>query len=29
MQMLAMSMGFSVEPVAGDRTLRRLVLALK
>jgi GNAT superfamily N-acetyltransferase len=29
MQMLAMSMGFVVEPVAGDRNLRRLVLALK
>ena len=29
MQMLAMSMGFSVEPVARDRNLRRLVLALK
>jgi hypothetical protein len=29
MQMLAMSMGFSVEPVAHDRHLRRLVLALK
>jgi GNAT superfamily N-acetyltransferase len=29
MQMLAMSMGFTVEPVAHDRNLRRLVLALK
>lgn len=29
MQMLAMSMGFSVEPLAHDRTLRRLVLSLK
>ena len=29
MQMLAMSMGFSVEPVTRDRNLRRLVLALK
>ena len=29
MQMLAMSMGFSVEPVARDRNLRCLVLALK
>lgn len=29
MQLLAMSMGFSVEPVARDRNLRRLVLALK
>ncbi len=29
MQMLAMSMGFRVEPLARDRTLRRLVLALK
>jgi hypothetical protein len=29
MQMLAMSMGFIVEPVARDRNLRRLVLALK
>jgi GNAT superfamily N-acetyltransferase len=29
MQMLAMSMGFTVEPVARDRHLRRLVLALK
>ena len=29
MQMLAMSMGFAVEPLARDRTLRRLVLALK
>jgi GNAT superfamily N-acetyltransferase len=29
MQMLAMSMGFSVEPVPHDRHLRRLVLALK
>jgi N-acetylglutamate synthase-like GNAT family acetyltransferase len=29
MQMLAMSMGFSVEPEPRDRTLRRLVLALK
>jgi hypothetical protein len=29
MQMLAMSMGFAVEPVARDRHLRRLVLALK
>jgi RimJ/RimL family protein N-acetyltransferase len=29
MQMLAMSLGFQVEPVAEDRTLRRLVLALK
>ena len=29
MQMLAMSMGFLVEPVARDRNLRRLVLALK
>jgi RimJ/RimL family protein N-acetyltransferase len=29
MQMLAMSMGFSVEPVPRDRNLRRLVLALK
>jgi GNAT superfamily N-acetyltransferase len=29
MQMLAMSMGFVVEPVGRDRQLRRLVLALK
>jgi len=29
MQMLAMSMGFSVEPLARDRNLRRLVLSLK
>ncbi len=29
MQMLAMSMGFSVEPLARDRNLRRLILALK
>ena len=29
MQMLAMSMGFSIEPLARDRTLRRLVLSLK
>lgn len=29
MQMLGMSMGFVVEPVARDRNLRRLVLALK
>jgi RimJ/RimL family protein N-acetyltransferase len=29
MQMLAMSMGFSVEPIARDRNLRHLVLALK
>jgi RimJ/RimL family protein N-acetyltransferase len=29
MQMLAMSLGFTVEPVANDRNLRRLVLALK
>lgn len=29
MQMLAMSMGFTVEPLARDRTLRRLVLPLK
>jgi hypothetical protein len=29
MQMLAMSMGFSVEPLARDRSLRRLVLTLK
>jgi hypothetical protein len=29
MQMLAMSMGFSVEPMARDRSLRRLVLTLK
>ena len=29
MQMLAMSMGFVVEPVARDRQLRRLVLLLK
>ncbi|HET9861975.1 MAG TPA: GNAT family N-acetyltransferase [Steroidobacteraceae bacterium] len=29
MQMLAMSMGFIVEPVARDRNLRRLVLALR
>jgi RimJ/RimL family protein N-acetyltransferase len=29
MQMLALSMGFAVEPLARDRTLRRLVLALK
>ena len=29
MQMLAMSMGFTVEPLARDRTLRRLVLTLK
>jgi len=29
MLMLAMAMGFSVEPVARDRSLRRLVLALK
>jgi len=29
MQMLAMSMGFVVEPVARDRNLRHLVLALK
>jgi len=29
MQLLAMSMGFLVEPVARDRSLRRLVLALK
>jgi GNAT superfamily N-acetyltransferase len=29
MQMLAQSMGFSVEPVARDRSLRRLILCLK
>ena len=29
MQMLAISMGFAVEPIARDRNLRRLVLALK
>lgn len=29
MQMLAMSMGFSIEPKPRDRNLRRLVLALK
>lgn len=29
MQMLAMSMGFIVEPVARDRNLRRLVITLK
>lgn len=29
MQMLAMSMGFTIEPVTSDRTLRRLVLSLK
>ena len=29
MQMLAMSMGFSVEPQPRDRNLRRLVLTLK
>jgi GNAT superfamily N-acetyltransferase len=29
MQMLAMSMGFAVEPVTRDRMLRRLVLSLK
>jgi GNAT superfamily N-acetyltransferase len=29
MQMLAISMGFTVEPLARDRTLRRLSLALK
>jgi len=29
MQLLAMSMGFLVEPVARDRNLRRLVLSLK
>jgi RimJ/RimL family protein N-acetyltransferase len=29
MQMLAMSLGFQVEPVSEDRNLRRLVLALK
>ena len=29
MQLLAQSMGFAVEPVARDRNLRRLVLALK
>ena len=29
MQMLALSMGFSVEPAPGDRNMRRLVLALK
>jgi RimJ/RimL family protein N-acetyltransferase len=29
MQMLAMSMGFVVEPLPGDRNLRRLALALK
>jgi RimJ/RimL family protein N-acetyltransferase len=29
MQMLAMSMGFAVEPLPRDRNLRRLVLALK
>jgi RimJ/RimL family protein N-acetyltransferase len=29
MQMLAMSMGFVVEPLPGDRNLRRLQLALK
>jgi GNAT superfamily N-acetyltransferase len=29
MQMLAMSLGFAVEPVARDRNLRRLELALK
>jgi len=29
MQLLAMSMGFVVEPVTRDRNLRRLVLALK
>ena len=29
MQMLAMSMGFAVEPLPRDRTLRRLVLSLK
>jgi hypothetical protein len=29
MQMLALAMGFVVEPVARDRNLRRLVLTLK
>jgi N-acetylglutamate synthase-like GNAT family acetyltransferase len=29
MQVLAMAMGFAVEPVASDRNLRRLVLTLK
>jgi RimJ/RimL family protein N-acetyltransferase len=29
MQMLAMSMGFTIEPQGRDRTLRRLVLSLK
>jgi RimJ/RimL family protein N-acetyltransferase len=29
MQMLAMSMGFTVEPLARDRSMRRLVLSLK
>ena len=29
MQMLAMSMGFVIEPLPGDRNLRRLSLALK
>jgi len=29
MQMLALSMGFTVEPLARDRTLRRLMLSLK
>jgi GNAT superfamily N-acetyltransferase len=29
MQMLALSMGFTVEPAPGDRNMRRLVLALK
>lgn len=29
MHMLAQSMGFAIEPVAGDRNARRLVLALK
>jgi hypothetical protein len=29
MQMLAMSMGFTIEPQGRDRTLRRLVLSLR
>jgi hypothetical protein len=29
MQMLAQSMGFTVQPAPGDRNRRRLVLALK
>jgi hypothetical protein len=29
MQMLAMSMGFVVEPMPRDRNLRRLILTLK